>query len=31
MATYYEMKQLLCRLFGYRDVDNTDEDIQIEV
>lgn len=31
MATFYETKQLLCRILGYRDVQDNDEDIVIEL
>lgn len=30
MATFYEAKQLLCRLFGYRDIKDNDDDIIVE-
>lgn len=30
MATFYEVKQLLCRLFGYRDIKDNDDDIIVE-
>lgn len=31
MSTYYEVKRLLCRLFGCRDIEDTDDDIQIDL
>lgn len=30
MATFYEVKQLLCRLFGHRDIEDNDDDITFE-
>ena len=30
MATFYEVKQLLCRLFGQRDIEDNDDDIIFE-
>ena len=30
MATFYEVKQLLCRLFGYRNIKDNDDDIIVE-
>ena len=29
MATFYEVKQLLCRLFGHRDIEDNDDDIEV--
>ena len=31
MATFYEVKQLLCRLFGHRDIEDNDDDITVEL
>ena len=31
MATFYEVKQLLCRLFGYRNIEDNDDDITVEL
>lgn len=31
MSTYYEVKQLLCRVFGCRDTGNNDEDVHIDI
>ena len=31
MATFYEVKQLLCRLLGHREVGESDEDIKLEL
>ena len=31
MATFYEVKQLLCRLFGHRDIEDNDDDITVLV
>ena len=31
MATFYEIKQLLCRLFGHRDIEDNDDDITVEL
>ncbi len=29
MVTYYEVKELVCRLFGYRDIEINDDDISV--
>lgn len=29
MVTYYEVKELICRLFGYRDIEINDDDISV--
>lgn len=29
MATYYEIKELVCRIFGYRDIEINDEDVSV--
>lgn len=31
MATYYEIKELVCRIFGYRDIEINDEDVSIVI
>ena len=31
MATFYEVKQLLCRVFGHRVSEDNDDDITIEL
>lgn len=31
MATFYEVKQLLCRLFGHRNIEDNDDDITVEL
>ena len=28
-VTYYEVKELICRLFGYRDIEINDDDISV--
>lgn len=30
MVTFYEVKQLLCRLFGHRDIEDNDDDVTCE-
>jgi hypothetical protein len=31
MATYYEIKELVCRIFGYRDIEINDEDVSVVI
>lgn len=31
MATFYEVKQLICRLLGRRNIDDNDDDITLEL
>ena len=31
MATFYEVKQLLCWLFGHRDIEDNNDDITVEL
>lgn len=31
MDTYYEVKELICRMFGYRDIEMNDDDISIVI
>lgn len=31
MATFYEIKEVICRIFGYRDVEINDEDVYIVI
>lgn len=31
MATFYEVKQLLCRIFGIRNIEDNDDDIIVEI
>ena len=31
MATFYEVKRLICRLFGHRDIEDNDDDVIVEL